>query len=153
MKIRVGSRDDVDTLIQLFHDSVHRGAAGDYTPAQLFAWAPTVIDKAQWAKKLDSQTVWIAELEGAAIGFVTLDKPDYVDMLYVHPDHLRRGVATRLIAHAQKLAVRLRAKRLRTEASVTARGFFEKHGFQMLEKQIVLRNGQNLTNFRMEKRL
>jgi hypothetical protein len=40
-----------------------------------------------------------------------------------------------------------------TEASMTALGFFEKHGFRVMTRQQVAKRGQWLTNFRMQKTL
>jgi putative acetyltransferase len=41
--------------------------------------------------------------------------------------------------------------RLFTEASITARHFFERRGFQTIEMQTVRRRGQELINYRMER--
>ena len=50
-------------------------------------------------------------------------------------------------AHAQGVA------RLFTEASITARPFFEAQGFSVIASQRVEKRGQMLTNFRMQKLL
>jgi len=38
-----------------------------------------------------------------------------------------------------------------TEASITARPFFEKRGYQVVKEQSIRRKGQTLTNFLMKK--
>jgi putative acetyltransferase len=41
--------------------------------------------------------------------------------------------------------------RVFTEASIMARPFFERNGFQVIAAQIVEKRGQKFQNFRMEK--
>jgi N-acetylglutamate synthase-like GNAT family acetyltransferase len=45
----------------------------------------------------------------------------------------------------------LGAKRLTTEASLTAYGFFQRRGFKLVRAQEVDRNGVGLRNFIMER--
>ena len=42
MELRPYRPADCPALLELFRQSVHRAAAGEYTPAQLAAWAPEV---------------------------------------------------------------------------------------------------------------
>ena len=44
-------------------------------------------------------------------------------------------------------------KRIYSEVSITARTFFEKHGFRMVRENIVRMKDQELVNFIMEKEL
>ena len=55
--------------------------------------------------------------------------------------------AAQIAAWAQRLAV------LHADVSITARLFFEKHGFQVVRSQVVALRDQQLTNLRMEKQL
>jgi putative acetyltransferase len=55
--------------------------------------------------------------------------------------------AAQIAARVQRLAV------LHTHVSITARLFFEKHGFQVVRSQVVALRDQQLTNLRMEKQL
>ncbi|MBT7088103.1 GNAT family N-acetyltransferase, partial [bacterium] len=45
----------------------------------------------------------------------------------------------------------LGVKRVYTEASITAKPFFEKRGFKVIKEQQVEKRGVKLTNFQMEK--
>ena len=74
-------------------------------------------------------------------------------MLFVHPDHHRKGVATALLATAEAAARAAGLKRMHTEASLTARPAFEASGYSVIAAQTVQFNGQSYRNFRMEKRL
>src|SRR6185312_12083990 len=86
-------------------------------------------------------------------GFIELEGASHLDMLYVHPAVQRRGVATALLGELESAARELGARRLQTEASITARPFFERRGFLLVAEQTVALRGQRLINFRMEKPL
>ena len=74
-------------------------------------------------------------------------------MLYCHKDWQRRGVGGALLARVETQARRLGVTRLYTEASITARPFFESRRFRLVAPQQVRRRGEVLTNYRMEKAL
>ena len=86
------------------------------------------------------------------MGFTDLDvEAGYLDRLYVHKDAQRRGVGTALCDAAEACARAAGGRRLETHASITARPFFEKRGYQVKREQQVERKGILLTNFVMEK--
>ncbi len=58
----------------------------------------------------------------------------------------------RALRHADIPAV-IETRRLHTEASITARPFFERCGFLLVAEQTVALRGQQFVNFRMEKPL
>lgn len=149
MTIRLCGPADLPALLGLFRQAVHTACAGDYTPAQLEAWAPAEPDRAAWADKLSRETFLAAEEDGALLGFAALDG-DYLDLLYVRPDRLRQGIAAILCDFLERQCP---GERIRVHASKTALPFFEARGYRVLRRQQVERRGQVLTNFVMEKEL
>ena len=143
--------DDAAALMAVFRAAVRIGARKDYTEAQVKAWAPDVMDFARWSDRLEGRVTWVAEIDGAPVGFTDLEPDGHLDMLYVHPDHHRRGVARALLAQAAAEAQKLGVTRLYTEASLTARRPFQKCGYRVIAPQTVVFNGQSFVNFRMEK--
>jgi putative acetyltransferase len=137
----------------LFRDSVRRIAARGYTAWQLQAWAPDVIDEGKFGQRCETKMTWVAEVGGQIAGFSDLEPDGHVDMLYVHPDFQRRGVARALLHHAEERARSMNLGRLHTEASITARPAFEAMGFRVIVPQTVTIRGESLRNYRMEKRL
>ena len=73
--------------------------------------------------------------------------------MYVGKDRQRCGIATALLEDIEREARSSGAKRLTTEASLTALPFMENRGFKVVAQQEVPYNGQMFTNFAMEKRL
>lgn len=151
--IRPFQQSDIEDLIALFRLSVHKIAATNYSKDQCVAWAPDNIDRTIWIEKRSNKPTWVAICNSQIAGFTDLEPDGHIDMLYVHPDFQRQGVASTLIRQIQEVANQQSIKRLFTEASITARPIFEKFGFMVIEEQTVYHNGQNFTNFRMEKYL
>jgi putative acetyltransferase len=151
--IRLYRAEDLSKLIALFRGSVRNIARLDYTESQLRAWAPDAIDPEQFARRLTAKPTWVAESEGHVVGFSDLEPDGHIDMLYVHPDYQRRGVARALLAHIERVAQTRGLDRLYTEASITARPAFAASGFHVLAAQTVTVRGESLTNYRMQKRL
>ena len=139
-------------LAELFYRTVHAVCTGDYTPAQLDAWADGKVDVAAWDKSFLRHDTLVARMNGEIVGFADLDG-GYLDRLYVHKDHQRQGVATALVLALEGLAVSRGERYMTTHGSITARPFFEKLGYRVIREQQVERKGLLLTNFVMEKAL
>ncbi|MEM7123222.1 MAG: GNAT family N-acetyltransferase [Pseudomonadota bacterium] len=144
---------DVAALIDLFRTTVRSVNLGDYTEDQVRAWAPDIIDETVWAKRIAANTCYLAEIDGSLAGFTELTSTGHVEMLFVAKDRQRRGVASALLAHAENEARAHGLSKMTTEASLTARPVFERHGYSVVKRQEVSRGGQTLANFVMEKPL
>jgi putative acetyltransferase len=144
---------DIQAMIDIFRGAVRLIARRDYTQAQVLAWAPDVIDADLWAKGYATTPAFIAEIDGKAVGFTDLESDGHLDMMYVHPDFQRRGVATALLGRVESVALRAGIHELRTEASITARPFFERRGFCIVAPQVVSIRGQDFVNYQMKKSL
>ena len=151
--IRPYQAADAVTLTRLFQASVWQVASRDYTPSHVRAWAPDIMDARRFGERCESKSTWVAEVGGCIAGFSDLEPDGHVDMLYVHPDFERRGVARALLEHLEKVARGFNYRRLYTEASITARPVFEALGFRVTVPQSVTLRGEAMTNYRMEKRL
>ncbi|MDD3444924.1 MAG: GNAT family N-acetyltransferase [Zavarzinia sp.] len=151
--LRSATPADYQAMATLFRESVHRGAARDYDAEQRAAWAPVEMDMAAFAARQDLCRVWIAERAGAMAGFVTSRDDGLVDMLFVHPDHLRRGVGRRLLEIIETEARRAGRAGLYANVSLTARSLFEACGFQVMADQVVELRGRRFRNFHMVRRL
>lgn len=143
--------DDIPALFELFRGTVQQVNSRDYTPEQLAAWAPVEIDLVRWATLAERYTV-VAEVDGTVAGFADLEPDGHIDRFFVHADYQRRGVGMALMRAVSAEAERIGATRLFAEVSITARPFFEGHGFVVLAEQQVMVRGVALTNYRMERR-
>jgi len=142
---------DLDAVIGVFLRSVREVASRDYDAGQIAAWAQA--DRDAWSRRRLDRPTWVALIHDVIAGFTDLQSDGHIDMLFVDPACQRRGVASALLDTVECAARVQRLAALDTDASITARPFFEAHGFQVVRSQVVELRGQRLTNFRMEKRL
>lgn len=148
MVLRSYTSADLEEILTLFYETVHTVNARDYAPAQLDAWAGPQVDRARWDRTLQEHTSLVAVEDGQIVRFGDMDGTGYLDRLYVHKDHQRRGVATAL---CDALEAAVSTPQLTTHASITARPFFEHRGYRVVHPQQVEQCGVLLTNYVMEK--
>ena len=151
MTFRTYKPDDAPALLTLFRDTIRRVNARDYTPDQIRAWASDDIDPQVWASWFGGRFVSVAEEAGRPVGFAELEASGHIDRVYVSADQQRRGVGRSLLSAVVAEAQRLGVARLFTEASITARPFFESQGFVVLASQVVTCRGVEFVNLRMER--
>jgi len=71
---------------------------------------------------------WVTEIDGRPVGFMAI-AADFIDQLYIDPDHQRRGIGSALIAHAKRLSPS--GLRLFTfQINANGRAFYAKQGFE-----------------------
>ncbi len=144
--------DDAEATIDIFLRAIREVASKDYNPAQIAAWAK-VDDAEIWAQYRASRPTWLAMDGSKPIGFTDLKSDGCLDMMFVSPDYQGKGVASLLLATVENAARELGFQWIFTEASLTARPFFERKGFVVVTAQQVEKRGQILSNFLMEKTL
>lgn len=149
--VRAYRPEDRDAVINVFVRAIRESAIRDYSPAQTDAWAG--VDRIDAWSALDDRLIWVAVVDELIIGFTDLKPSGHLDRMYVHPEHEGRGVASALLNCLEDAARCQGLTRLFTEASITAKPFFERRGFQVLTAQVVEFRGEKFTNFKMEKPL
>ena len=149
--IRPHLASDAAASLEVFYASIRITAAADYSPEQIEAWASPEIDVSGWTAKRMARTTTVAVIDGTVVGFTDVDRDGYIDMLFVHPSHSRRGVATGLLHWVLEEARRSGACSLTTHASITARPFFEAHGFEVLGERHPIIRGVALQNYVMSR--
>lgn len=147
MFIREYQPSDCEELAALFYDTVHKINKKDYTQEQLDVWATGQVDLEKWNQSLQDHYSVVAVDSGIIVGFGDMDRTGYLDRLYVHADHQGKGIATAICDQLEKVIT----GSVVTHASITARPFFEKRGFQVVRGQRVERQGIYLTNYVMRK--
>ncbi|MCL2343809.1 MAG: GNAT family N-acetyltransferase, partial [Firmicutes bacterium] len=146
MTLRPYRPSDYAEVTRLFYDTIHSVNAADYPEIQLNAWAPKDVMLTKWRDPLPTNHYVVAEEDGVITGFGNADNSGYFGCLYVHKDYQRLGVAT-LIADDLENYIRLQGLQVATtDASITARPFFERRGYCVLKEQQVECRGQVLTN-------
>ena len=153
-RIRPLTEQDIPEMRTLFRATVLAINSKDYTQEEVEDWA-SCGDRAEYWKKLLSMHNYIAALDGKGdiIGFSSMNTDGYLHSMFVHKDWQRKGVASLLLSEVEKMACKYNAHQISVEASITARPFFEKHGYNVVKQQKAKANRLYLTNYVMEKAL
>ncbi|MGG0253288.1 GNAT family N-acetyltransferase [Bacillus toyonensis] len=149
--IRTFQKEDLETVLQLFYETVHTVNARDYNELQLQAWAPKRLDRERWLQSLEKNICYAAEYRGVIVGFGDYNDEHYIDRLFTHKDYQGKGVASYILQKLEKEAVNLGHGDIYTEASITAKSFFERKGFICIKEQKKQHNGQIFINYVMKK--
>ena len=144
---------DAARCAAIFRASIEALTGDDYDDDQRRVWAATADDVAAFGARLGKALTLIATISGAPVGFGSLKGADVIDMLYVDPEFVRRGVGVMLIDALTRLAVGRGAKQLTSEVSDTARSSFEKQGFVAQRRNLVQLDDEWLANTTMAKSL
>ncbi|NIZ59504.1 GNAT family N-acetyltransferase [Sedimentitalea sp. CY04] len=147
--IRAYHPDDARTLYSIFSEAIHKGTVAHYSAAQRQAWAPSADMPDWWPDSLAKLETWVAEAGGEIAGFMCATPQGYVDFTYVRPRWMGRSVAQALYDITLERARGRNLTRLTTHASLMARPFFARQGWQVDEMEIVDRNGEQLKRFAM----
>nr|WP_297933533.1 GNAT family N-acetyltransferase [uncultured Blautia sp.] len=147
MYIRLYQQSDCKELTELFYNTVHTVNAKDYTKEQLNVWATGQVDLEKWNLSLQEHYSVVAVENNIIVGFGDIDKTGYLDHLFVHADYQGKGIATSICDQLEQVV----QENITTHASITARPFFEKRGYQVVKEQQVERQGIFLTNYVMVK--
>lgn len=166
MTIRRSTLTDLPEIRQLFHDTITTVNRKDYTDQQVEMWASSAENERKWQKKFKSEYFIVAEhheaeqeiiteenteQEKMLVGFSSLDEQGFIDYIFVHKDHQRKGIASAMLAEMEKLGMMFGMKTLISEVSITARPFFSARGFVSAKKNKRRIKGVEFTNFLMKK--
>jgi putative acetyltransferase len=151
LHLRKAELVDLDPILDLFRNCVFEVCKQDYAPDQLTAWASASLNTDRWMEKILNQFFIIALSQDTLIGFGSLQDRHTIDLLYVHKDFQKRGVADTIYKQLLREAQRCSVEELKAEVSKTARPFFEKRGFRTIAEQLRNIQGATLVNYAMVK--
>ncbi|MGY6648909.1 GNAT family N-acetyltransferase [Wenyingzhuangia sp. IMCC45574] len=150
ISLRKANLQDLKEIQQLFVESINHTCNKDYNTQQIKVWTASVKKIEKWSSKLTSQYFIVAETQHKIIGFASLEQGNYFDLLYVHKDFLRKGVASLLYNNIKKEALLSGFQKLHTKASITAVPFFKTKGFTIKTENKNRLNGVEIINYDME---
>ncbi|MEJ5913150.1 tetratricopeptide repeat protein [Pseudokineococcus sp. 1T1Z-3] len=122
---------DAAATREVFTAAVRRTALSHYTEGQVQAWAPDHVDLDRWAQRRSLAWTVVAVEGGRVVGFADLTSAGEMDMLFVHPDAARRGVATALVTAVTAEAARRGLRRVDVRASRVLQPLLERLGFTL----------------------
>ena len=139
---------------ELFRTTVLTVNSKDYTKEEVEDWTSCGDSVAHWKNLLaKNDYVGAIDRQGKIIGFSSVNAEGYLHSMFVHKDQQGKGLATLLLSEVEKIARKYDVHKINVEASITARPFFEKHGYKVVKEQKAKANRLWLTNYVMEKAL
>lgn len=153
--IRPFVNDDAGALAALTGAAIRITGARAYTPEQLAAWAARHPGPARFITSAAKGDIILVAVDPAdtPLAYSLLEPDGHLDMLYCHPDHAGRRLATRLLAEAECCAKAAGMARLFTEASELARPVFARAGYRLMGRRDFTIAGVAIHNHAMDKRI
>jgi putative acetyltransferase len=158
-RIRPFIPDDAPALAELTVAAIAITATRAYSAKQVLSWAarhPGAPRFIASAAKGDTILVALAE-DDVPAAYALVEADGHIDMLYCHPDHGGKGLASALLGAVEVDARRAGIGRLFTEASELARPVFERAGYALLHRRdFTIAMGDEhipIHNYAMEKAL
>jgi putative acetyltransferase len=135
ISLRKFQPDDLVEVLQLFYETVHTVNRRDYSKEQVEMWAPSSPDVKRWADSLNTNITYVAELNSQIVGFGNITSNGHLDKLYTHKNFQGQGIGSCILHKLEEEARKLGVQEIRLEASITAKPFFEQHGYTSLRSQ------------------
>lgn len=151
-QIRKLEEQDIQDMLSLFYSTVLNVNIRDYTREEVEDWA-SCGDKPERWRELMAGNLFIGAFDGhnCLAGFSSMNKDGHLHSMFVHKDCQGQGVATQLLSEVEQIARQYGVSEITSEVSLTARTFFEKHGYKIVRMQKQRAKKLELTNFVMRK--
>ncbi len=151
IKIYRVAKEDVGMITQLFRDTIKNVNSKDYPEDEIDDWSSWWADHDKWHEKIEEQYFIKAMINDKTVGFSSLATDGYLDFLFTHKDYQGQGVAGNLIRKIEKKAKEQGNDLIYSDVSITAKGFFERHGYIVEKQQFKKSKNKELIVFRMTK--
>lgn len=142
---------DLESILSLFYITVHTINIKDYSPKQIEIWASSILNKERWSRLLEEHYTYVVEFDKNIIGFSNITHEGSLEHLYVNKNFQGQRIATLLLKAIEKKAQELKLNEIITESSITAKPFFEKRGFKVIQEQEKIYHGTYFINYQMRK--
>ena len=133
MEIRRTRDEDYVEMADLRRSTIRRVNSSDYPEHVIHAWSST-LEAEDFRESASQCKRWVALASNDIVGFCEHTFACEISRVYVHQDHLRKGVGSRLLKVAEDSLKNQGCLQIRIESSITARAFYEAHGYEVLER-------------------
>lgn len=151
MKIRRYNFEDAEAHAEVHRQSVREIASADYSNEIIDAWA----SKEPEDSPLDEEKVrFVAEEDGEIVGFSDYNKEtSELSGLYIKPNYTGRGIGEKLLHKAEEDAKQNGLEQLWCRSTITAKDFYQKHGYKLIEETTHEIQDLEMKVYKMEKEL
>ena len=132
IEVRVATPEDAEAIHLLHTRSVRALCVGDYSTDQIERWIEGRTPEG-YLPAIEEGTMIVATVGSQVVGFGH-GEPGRVRAVFVDPDAAGRGVGSRLLREALRLAGR---GPVLLESTLNAVAFYARHGFREIERRSV----------------
>ena len=152
MRIRKFRASDSAAVARLHRDTIRNINSKDYPPEQVAVWAKRSTAR-RMKKSLKDRQRYVAIEKNRIVGFGDYKKDGEMSGLYIHKDYIGKGAGSKLLNKMETEAAKRGIREFHTISTITARNFYEKHGYHVVEKSKHRIKNQELTVYKMRKTL
>jgi N-acetylglutamate synthase-like GNAT family acetyltransferase len=158
IKVRPADINDARGILEAHYSAVHETASRDYPVQILHEWSgPVTPERIEWyrTRSFPNETTLVAEVDGKIAGFgAIVESISELRAVYVSAEFGNRGVGTALLERLETLAREKGCTELHMDSSLTAAGFYRRHGFiEVSRGEHTLRLGSKMACVQMRKAL
>ena len=153
MKLRRYISSDLPNIAALFRETILKINVRDYSQEQVHIWSGRWQDLMERDAWFHAMYTLVAVNDSRLVGYGNVDDTGYVDHLYVRWDCQGQGIASEILQALESRCRKLQISTVTVHASITARPFFEKHGYKVIREQLVELCGTMFINYAMAKNL
>ena len=151
MAVRLARDGDSAAIARLRRQTIRHVNARDYPDDVIRRWSAKE-NAATLRAGADLYRRWVMVQGGRIVGFCEHDLHGALTRLYIHKDHLRKGIGSRLLAVAERSLKALGFSVATLEATVTARDSYAANGYRLV-RHAAHQGDAAEPVFRMRKRL
>lgn len=152
MRIRLFKAHDAAETARLHRLTIQHINKKDYPPQQIAAWSGRTTAK-RFRDSIAKLTRFVAEEKGKIVGFGDYNPQGELTGLYVHKDFQRKGIGNKLLQRMEQQAYNDGLRMFHALSTITAKGFYDRQGYQTVRKTMHAIKGHKLVVYKMEKRL
>lgn len=145
--IRLATLDDAEAIHALHIISVRTLCKNAYPSEVIDGW---LLNRSPSGYKgINRKEMYVAEQNESIVGFSHI-VPGEIVAIFVHPDHVRKGIGSTLMHHGITKAKLNHKGPIKIDATLNAQPFYETVGFRKTRDRITQRNKVDIPIVEME---
>ena len=131
-EVRKAKVTEAQAIIDLHADTIRKINSRDYSQAQVEMWIGTRSIEITQSMIENGEYCVCVDHTGNLLGQGHL-KENEIFGLYVSADHQSQGIGSDILEYMEKEAREAGIKELHSQSTITALGFYKKHGYEELD--------------------
>ena len=152
MYVRKFRVSDSVEVAKLHRNTIRFVNKKDYLSRQIEVWSGRTSAK-RFRDSIKTRFRYVAVDKNKIVGFGDFSKDGELAGLYVHNDYQRKGIGYLLLKKLEKAARQKGIRRFFCYSTITAKDFYKKHGYRIIQKTKHSIKNQKLTVYKMERQI